>query len=166
MSRRNSKNRPSRWLENKPELLSGADLEMEPPEELDVSPAGGLEADGEKKHPVLGPFRLEVRQELLRELLEIQKKTGYRLIQDEELDLIRRYWTEEYRVGSLAVLEILEEVFGPAARREQVEAERKLLEQLLCFLRVREHQHVLLLYALPLSLVSSQHDVFQKFLHV
>jgi DNA sulfur modification protein DndC len=128
--RRNSKDRPNRWIETKPDLLSGADLEQEPPVEQDPADYRGEETqDTPKKHPVLGPFRLEVRMELLRELLEIQKQTGYQLIQDEELALIRRYWTEEYRVGSLAVLEILEEVFGPAARREQVEAERKLLEK-------------------------------------
>lgn len=57
--------------------------------------------DGEEKVLGLGPFTLEARKELLRELLIIQKELKnpydpeYKLIQDEELKVIRKYWIEE-----------------------------------------------------------------------
>ncbi|MFZ5923951.1 MAG: DNA phosphorothioation system sulfurtransferase DndC [Bacillota bacterium] len=114
--RRTDPSRPRGWAVEMGEL-SRADSE----EELDES-------------NTLGPFKLEVRQELLEDLLSIQKQlqetTGrsITLIQEEELDLIRRYWTEDYRVGSMAMLDILERVYGPAARRQQLESERRLLE--------------------------------------
>jgi DNA sulfur modification protein DndC len=117
--RRNSKFRPSRWAETNPDETGGLPLDPLPQDE---SPADTAET-------TLGPFTLAVRKELLRELLEMQRNTGYTLIQEEELDLIRRYWTDRYRVGALAVLDILEDVFGPSARREQLEAERALLSK-------------------------------------
>lgn len=117
--RRNSALRPSRWADTNPDETGGLPLEA-------LSPEVQEEENGKTE---LGPFKLSVRQELLRELLEIQKETGYTLIQDEELDLIRRYWTDRYRVGALAMLDILEGVFGPSARRQQLEEERTLLEK-------------------------------------
>jgi len=113
--RRNEATRPRGWAI---ELGQVADDPEDIPEESNT----------------LGPFTLEVRKELLEGLLMIQKhlqETTDRnivLVQEEELDLIRRYWTEDYRVGSLAMLDILERVYGPAARRAQLETERALLE--------------------------------------
>lgn len=83
----------------------------------------------EEASGVLGPFKLEVRQELLKDLLLLQKQLNVKLIQEEELELIRQYWTEDYRVGSLELLEILEEVYGPAARQHQLRKERQILER-------------------------------------
>lgn len=81
--------------------------------------------------PIIGPFTLETRQHLLYELLEIEKdlfnKTGYKLIQEDELNLIRYHWTEDYRVSSLAMLDILEHIYGPSSRRDHLEKERNLL---------------------------------------
>lgn len=112
--RRNDRDRPRGWAVE----LGQIQAEIEECQE------------GEDDHEkILGPFKLEVRQELLQEVLELQKKTGYTLIQEEELDLIRRHWTEDYRVGNMAMLEILEKVYGPAARKHQLRAERELLEQ-------------------------------------
>jgi DNA sulfur modification protein DndC len=78
---------------------------------------------------VLGPLKLGVRKELLEELLRLQKSTGYPLIQDDEIDLIRQHWTRDYRVGEQAMTEILERVYGPSNRRDQSRASRQLLEQ-------------------------------------
>jgi len=84
----------------------------------------------ENGYELLGPFTLEVRMELLEELLGIQKDVGRALIRDEEIELIRRHWTEDYRVNEEVMLDILERVYGPVSkRREYVRRERRLLEE-------------------------------------
>lgn len=87
------------------------------------------DTDEERPNAVLGPFTLEVRMELFEELLRLQQSTGYVLIREEEIGPIRRYWTQDYRVVWDAMLDILERVFGPTSRRDQLEAERRLLQQ-------------------------------------
>ncbi len=73
-------------------------------------------ADGEKVQG-LGPFTLETRQEILRELLETQKKIEsqyrklYSLIQKEELIKIRELWIEDGDWQD-TLLTIYEEVIG------------------------------------------------------
>jgi DNA sulfur modification protein DndC len=82
--RRNNPNRPRGWLH---------ESSRQTPEQPAL-----LDEDG---YEVLGPFTLEVRMELLEELLRIQKETGHTLICPEEIELIRRHWTEDYRVTCL-----------------------------------------------------------------
>jgi hypothetical protein len=79
---------------------------------------------------VLGPFTLSVRMELFRELLKIQKDIGHTLVQEEEISLIRQYWTEDYRVSEEAMYEILESIYGPSKRGAQLKMERQLLESI------------------------------------
>lgn len=103
----------------------GYEFETETRLPLEVGEQSQL-AEGRKVF--MGPFRLEVRRELLEDLLRIQRDTRLNLIRSEEIELIRHHWTSDYRVDSMAMLEILERVYGPAARREQVQRERELLE--------------------------------------
>lgn len=111
--RRNDPNRPRGWL-SESKVRSG-----EQPALFD-----------ENGYEILGPFTLQVRMELLEELLGLQKQTGHVLIRPEEIDLIRRYWTEDYRVNEETMLSILERVYGPATRqRDHMRAERALLEK-------------------------------------
>lgn len=49
--------------------------------------------EGERKIG-LGPFTMEARKELLRDLLIVQRQTGFNLIQDFELELIRQIWLD------------------------------------------------------------------------
>lgn len=56
-----------------------------------------------------GPFKKEIRQEILRRLLETQKVTGYTLISTQELDLIQSYWLED-GMSATSAQEIFEEV--------------------------------------------------------
>lgn len=78
---------------------------------------------------MLGPFKLRVRQELLEELLQIQRRVKHTLIQPDEIELIRQHWTEDYRVSQDAMLDILERVYGPSSRRQTRETERHMLEK-------------------------------------
>jgi len=111
--RRNDPNRPRGWLHE-----SGRQTSEQPT---------ALDEDG---YEMLGPFTLEVRMELLEELLHLQKETGRTLIRPEEIELIRRHWTEDYRVNEEAMLDILERVYGPATRRrDHLREERGLLEE-------------------------------------
>lgn len=50
-------------------------------------------AEGERKIG-LGPFTMEARQELLRDLLVAQEETSFNLIQDFELEQIRQIWLD------------------------------------------------------------------------
>ena len=89
-------------------------------------PADACE-QAQSAYEILGPFKLDVRVALLTELLSIQKSIGHPLISPEEIELVRRYWTEDYRVDEETMLDVLERVFGPAARRLQLAEERRLL---------------------------------------
>lgn len=126
---RDDPSKRERWRRNDADRPRGWAVELG-----QISGEGELDDPEDDGSSTLGPFKLSVRQELLEDLLRIQKQiqehtgTEHVLIQDEELDLIRRYWTEDYRVGSLAMLDILEKVYGPALRRDQLESERRLLE--------------------------------------
>lgn len=57
--------------------------------------------EGEERELGLGPFTLEARQMILKELLITQKSTfnpydpDYKLIQEDELRMIRKYWIED-----------------------------------------------------------------------
>lgn len=52
---------------------------------------GRLTFDVTGKH-IPGPFTIQARQEILERLLEAQAEFGTKLITDEEIDLIHRYW--------------------------------------------------------------------------
>lgn len=73
--------------------------------------------EGEDKELGLGPFNLKARQKILRELLETQKTVSnpydpdYKLIQDDELRMIRKYWLEDGDWDD-TLPEIYREVFG------------------------------------------------------
>ena len=45
--------------------------------------------------PVLGPFKLDVRRSLLRELHDLEVRTGTRLIQEAEMTVIRDIWRRD-----------------------------------------------------------------------
>lgn len=94
----------------------------------DPQPQVLVEDTAEQKAEVLGPLTLEVRKELLEELLALQKSTGYRLLSEDELSLIRQHWTRDYRVSEQALTDILERVYGPTTRHEQRMKMRDLLE--------------------------------------
>lgn len=88
--------------------------------------------DPTKRSPVsrtgrnhLGPFTLEVRQEFLRELLQIQQETGFTLVRPQELDLIQQYWVED-GMDINAAPKIWEEVFGQS---NLVSAEKRLMRE-------------------------------------
>ncbi|WP_379135233.1 DNA phosphorothioation system sulfurtransferase DndC [Paenibacillus sp. sgz500958] len=73
--------------------------------------------EGEDKELGLGPFTLKARQMILRELLETQKVVAnpydpdYKLIQDDELRIIRKYWLEDGDWDD-SLPTIYQEVFG------------------------------------------------------
>lgn len=119
---RDDPSKRERWRRNDPNRHTGG-AAAGVPDQLSFGNASPLDEQ------VLGPFTLEIRKDLLRELLEIQKKVGRVLIQEEELELIRQHWTEDYRVDEFFLLEILEDVFGPTRRRQQKEIMRGLLRQ-------------------------------------
>ncbi|MDP2872768.1 MAG: DNA phosphorothioation system sulfurtransferase DndC [Bacillota bacterium] len=89
--RRNSVARPRGWIHGE-------------------TPRGGVAPDD----AVLGPFTLDVRKELFRELLQIQKATGYKLVRADEILLIQQHWTADYRETTQATQEIISEVYGGA----------------------------------------------------
>lgn len=61
--------------------------------------------------PGLGPFKYEVRHEILKRLFEVSKETGLELIRQEELDLIQSYWTQDGDSSGMAV-KLYNEYFG------------------------------------------------------
>ena len=73
--------------------------------------------EGEDRELGLGPFTLEARQMILRELLITQKNTlnpydpDYKLIQEDELRMIRKYWLEDGDWDD-SLPTIYQEVFG------------------------------------------------------
>ena len=60
----------------------------------------------------LGPFTMEGRQIILTELLELQKKTGIRLITLEELKVIDRMWDMEGDLSRRKLVDIYYNIFG------------------------------------------------------
>ncbi|KRF01085.1 sulfurtransferase DndC [Paenibacillus sp. Soil766] len=87
--------------------------------------------EGEDKELGLGPFTLKARQMILRKLLVTQKTvsnpydTDYKLIQDDELKMIRRYWLQDGDWDD-SVPTIYQEIFGEDLDWEY--DERSLLE--------------------------------------
>jgi DNA sulfur modification protein DndC len=83
-------------------LLASGDDRMEPliafraRLQFYQDPANGkrdrVRMNGTTKENTWGPLLLESRKELLKELLELQKQTGLRLITDDELLLIQQIW--------------------------------------------------------------------------
>jgi DNA sulfur modification protein DndC len=76
----------------------------------------------QKGEEVWGPFTLEARKEILRRLLETEKRVGYQLISVDELLLIQRLWKQGGRSLSgptadthFSVARILREVKGESA---------------------------------------------------
>jgi DNA sulfur modification protein DndC len=76
----------------------------------------------QKGEEVWGPFTLEARKEILRLLLETERRVGYQLISVDELLLIQRFWKQGGRslTGPTAdtrfsVAEILRQVKGESA---------------------------------------------------
>lgn len=73
--------------------------------------------EGEEKELGLGPFTLEARKEILKKLLETQKRlhnpydADYKLIQEEELKVIQKYWFEDGDWDN-SVQQIYQEVIG------------------------------------------------------
>lgn len=59
-----------------------------------------------------GPFKLSARQEILRRLLKLQKKTGFELITNEELKMIDTIWDYEGDLTRRSLVDIYYEVFG------------------------------------------------------
>jgi len=47
----------------------------------------------------LGPFTLEAREEILNKLLKAQSKTVWKLIEDEEIDYIKKQWELDLKCG-------------------------------------------------------------------
>ena len=64
-------------------------------------------ADGEFGR---GPFTLETRKNILRELLKLEDKTGYELITIEELKMIDKLWEDEGDLSRRALVDIYYEV--------------------------------------------------------
>lgn len=73
--------------------------------------------EGDEKELGLGPFTLDARKEILKRLLETQTQIKnpydleYKLIQDSELKMIRRYWIEDGDWDD-SVPEIYREIIG------------------------------------------------------
>lgn len=59
-----------------------------------------------------GPFKLSARQEILRRLLELQKKTGFELITLEELKMIDTLWDAEGDLSRRALVDIYYSIFN------------------------------------------------------
>ena len=60
----------------------------------------------------LGPFKLEARRLILRELLELENRTGLELITEEELKVIDKMWDEEGDLYCRNLVEIYKDVKG------------------------------------------------------
>lgn len=60
----------------------------------------------------LGPFTLEARRLILRELLELENRTGLELITETELKVIDKMWDEEGDLSCRNLVEIYHEVKG------------------------------------------------------
>ena len=59
-----------------------------------------------------GPFKLSARQEILRRLLELQKKTGFELITLDELKMIDTLWDAEGDLSRRALVDIYYSIFN------------------------------------------------------
>lgn len=59
-----------------------------------------------------GPFTLAARQEMLRRLLQLERKTGFNLISIDELKYIDKVWEQEGDLTCRAVVDIFYEVTG------------------------------------------------------
>ena len=60
----------------------------------------------------LGPFKLEARRLILRELLELENRTGLELITEDELKVIDKMWDEEGDLYCRNLVEIYKDVKG------------------------------------------------------
>jgi len=79
-----------------------------------------------------GPFLPERRRQLLRELLDLERKVGQRLIDDQEIHYIQQAWRMEFDLKGEA-LEIASHygrTIGPMEDLQLPDAEQQILEQL------------------------------------
>jgi len=60
----------------------------------------------------LGPFTWEMRQEILKRLLRLQKEVGYELITEDEIKEIDRIWDEELDLTRRVLVDLYHEVTG------------------------------------------------------
>ena len=60
----------------------------------------------------LGPFTLDAREEILRRLLALQKRTGFSLISEGELRLIDRAWEDEGDLSRRRLVDAYRDVMG------------------------------------------------------
>ncbi len=67
------------------------DIRNDPTKRSAIRRNGRLTFDVSGKH-IPGPFTIQARQEILERLLAVQTEFGARLITDEEVDLIHKYW--------------------------------------------------------------------------
>ena len=60
----------------------------------------------------LGPFKLEAREEILRRLLLLEKRTGFSLVSIEELHLIEKYWEAEGDFSRRRLVDLYAQITG------------------------------------------------------